>query len=67
MDYIKRQKDARWKNNSLLCKIKVPMLYDIHFIVKNTLRVMVEFITHFIQTINLDLSLPIIYIQSNSL
>ena len=39
MDYIKRQKDARWKNNSLLCKIKVPMLYDIHFIVKNTLRV----------------------------
>ena len=39
MDYIKRQKDARWKNNSLLCKIKVPMLYHIHFIVENTLRV----------------------------
>ena len=58
MDYIKRQKDARWKNNSLLFKMKVPMAYYI---------CVVEFITHFIQTINLDLSLPIIYIQSNSL
>lgn len=57
MDYIKRQKDARWKNNSLLFKMKVPMAYYI----------CVEFITHFIQAINLDLSLPIIYIQSNSL
>ena len=55
MDYIKRQKDARWKNNSLLFKMKVPMAYYICVV------------THFIQTINLDLSLPIIYIQSNSL
>ena len=47
MDYIKRQNDALWKNNSLLFKMKVPS-------------------PHFIETINLDLSLPIIYIQSNS-
>jgi len=39
MDYIKRQKDARWKNNSLLFKIKVTLSYHIHSIVKNTLRV----------------------------
>ena len=62
MDYIKRQKDARWKNNSLLFKMKVTLSYHIPFIVRNTLRV-----THFIQTTNLDLSLPLIYIQSNSL
>ena len=59
MDYIKRQKDARWKNNSLLFKMKVTLSYHIPFIVRNTLRV--------IQTTNLDLSLPLIYIQSNSL
>ena len=60
MDYIKRQKDARWKNNSLLFKMKVPLPYYIYVI-------RVEFIKHYIKTINLDLSLPIIYIQSNSL
>ena len=57
MDYIKRQKDARWKNNSLLFKMKVTLSYHIPFIVRNTLR----------ETTNLDLSLPLIYIQSNSL
>ena len=57
MDYIKRQKDARWKNNSLLFKMKVTLSYHIHSIVK----------INRIQTINLDLSLPIIYIQTNSL
>lgn len=50
MDYIKRQKDARWKNNTLLFKMKVPLPYYIYVV------------RHYIKTINLDLSLPIIYI-----